>query len=566
MERIDITSLSNEGLGIGILESGKKCFVEGALPGESVTVSISKEASKYSFAKAEEYHSISPDRVLPALSDPVPGAAMAHLSYEGQLRYKSGKVRDCLIRLGRIEEEKADGILQAIVPSEKTTGYRNHMQYRIDGNLIGQTGADGTTVIPFEKEYLEYPVFGKVIEAVKDFLDRSPTRLLTGLVLRGSERTKEITAEFITGDTRSHELVVREVNELISSTGLIDRMREAIGDYKLAGVMFRISPDKVSRRTRSGKRFIIDGNSSYEEIFCGRKFTVEAGSFFQVNIPQAEAICGKIKGFLNDCQVICDLYCGAGTLGLSVLHEGGELLGIESSREAVASAVRNAESAFPGAKDRITFVCKDCGKTDLKSFIDSGKIPSPDAVIVDPPRKGLDDQVIMQLIRLNVKKLVYVSCDPATLARDLKELSGTYSIESVTPVDMFPMTQHIENLVILTRKKTEHQMNLDPAPYEMIKSGSKTIELRLFDEKRRRINPGDTIVFTNNETGEKLFTRVLKLHCFKDFEELYKALPLMQCGYSEDDIDKASPSDMEQYYSIEEQKKYGVVGIELIPI
>ena len=108
-----------------------------------------------------------------------------------------------------------------------------------------------------------------------------------------------------------------------------------------------------------------------------------------------------------------------------------------------------------------------------------------------------------------------------------------------------------------------HHMKLDPAPYEMIKSGSKTTELRLFDEKRRRINPGDTIVFTNNETGEKLFTRVLKLHCFKDFEELYKALPLMQCGYSEDDIDKASPSDMEQYYSIEEQRRYGVVGIEL---
>ena len=111
-----------------------------------------------------------------------------------------------------------------------------------------------------------------------------------------------------------------------------------------------------------------------------------------------------------------------------------------------------------------------------------------------------------------------------------------------------------------------HHMKLDPAPYEMIKSGSKTIELRLFDEKRQKINPGDTIVFTNNETGEKLFTRVLKLHRFKDFEELYKALPLMQCGYSEDDIDKASPSDMEQYYSIEEQRRYGVVGIELIPI
>lgn len=449
MERVDITSLSNEGLGIGILESGKKCFVEGALPGETCLVTVTREAARYSFAKAEEFISVSSDRVIPALSEPVPGASLAHLSYDGQTRYKYNKVRDCLIRLGRIEEAEADRIMKPILASEKTSGYRNHMQYRIDGNVIGQTASDGVTVIPFEKEYLEYPVFGKVIEAIKEFLDRSPTRLLTGLVLRGSERTKEITAEFITGDTRSHELVVREMNGLIRSSGLIDGIKEAIGDYKLKGVMFRISPDKVSRRTRSGKRFAIDGDMSYEEVFCGKTFTIEAGSFFQVNIPQAEAICGLIKEYLKDSEVICDLYCGTGTLGLSVLHEEGTLLGIESSGEAIASAMRNAESAFPGAKNRISFICKDCAKTDLRSFIDGGKIQSPDAVIVDPPRKGLDDSVIMQLIRLNVPKLVYVSCDPATLARDLKELSGTYRIESVTPVDMFPMTQHVETVVLL---------------------------------------------------------------------------------------------------------------------
>ena len=106
-------------------------------------------------------------------------------------------------------------------------------------------------------------------------------------------------------------------------------------------------------------------------------------------------------------------------------------------------------------------------------------------------------------------------------------------------------------------------MNLNPTPYEMIKNGLKTIELRLFDEKRQKIKPGDTIVFTNTETGEKLFTTVLNLHCFQDFEKLYQTFPLLQCGYGEEDVAQAEPSDMEQYYSIEEQKKYGVVGIEL---
>ena len=106
-------------------------------------------------------------------------------------------------------------------------------------------------------------------------------------------------------------------------------------------------------------------------------------------------------------------------------------------------------------------------------------------------------------------------------------------------------------------------MKLNPAPFEMIKSGQKTIELRLFDEKRQIINVGDEIIFTNTVTGEKLNTVVVKLHRFDTFDELYQSLPLLQCGYTRDNIDKATPTDMEQYYSVEEQKKYGVLGIEL---
>ena len=112
-------------------------------------------------------------------------------------------------------------------------------------------------------------------------------------------------------------------------------------------------------------------------------------------------------------------------------------------------------------------------------------------------------------------------------------------------------------------KKTIHDMKLNPSPFAMIKSGKKTIELRLFDEKRQKIKVGDMIVFTDTNTGEKLNTTVVKLHRFNSFEELYKSLPLLKCGYTEENIDKAKPSDMEQYYSAEEQKKYGVIGIEL---
>ncbi len=134
---------------------------------------------------------------------------------------------------------------------------------------------------------------------------------------------------------------------------------------------------------------------------------------------------------------------------------------------------------------------------------------------------------------------------------------------SNTLVDSLPKGITVETVALLSRKINVHNMKLHSSPFEMIKSGKKTIELRLYDEKRQQIKAGDTIVFTNNVTGEILNTTVVKLHGFNSFEELYKVLPLLKCGYTTEDIYNANPSDMEKYYSLDEQKRYGVVGIEI---
>ena len=249
---------------------------------------------------------------------------------------------------------------------------------------------------------------------------------------------------------------------------------------------------------------------------------------------------------------------GVGTITLAMAKAAGKVIGVEVIEQAVNDARDNAKR---NGIENAEFFCGDAGQAALELEKQGVKA---DVVVVDPPRKGLNADTIEALARFAPRRIVYVSCDPATLARDVALLKERgYRVADAIAADLFPRCAHVESVVCLTRTAV-HEMKLKPSPFEMIASGAKTIELRLLDEKRQRITEGDTIIFTNNVSGEKIRKRVKKLHRFDSFQKLYKALPLLQCGYTAEDIDTASPSDMEQYYSAEEQKKYGVVGIELI--
>jgi len=247
-----------------------------------------------------------------------------------------------------------------------------------------------------------------------------------------------------------------------------------------------------------------------------------------------------------------------GTITLALAKHAKKVIGVEVVPQAIEDA---RDNAMRNGINNAEFFCADAGKAALE--LEKQGIKA-DVVVVDPPRKGLNADAIEALSRIAPRRIVYVSCDPATLARDVALLKERgYKLSKVQTADLFPRCAHIESAALLTRQNAEHQMKLHTSPFEKIKSGEKTIELRLYDEKRQRIKEGDSITFTNTVTGETLTATVRKLHRFDSFEELYKALPLLQCGYTAEDIDTAHPADMEQYYSLEEQKKYGVVGIEL---
>lgn len=453
---VKITALGSEGQGIGNLPSGKTCFVSGVFPGEVCLCEKVSETNKYAVLDAVELIEKSPDRISafrPA--DEVSGGLpFAALSYEAQLKFKETRVRDCLTRIGGFDEALIKDVFKPVMGAGNPFRYRNHMQYAIRDGRVGLLCGKSDALGDYDSELIEYEIFEKIKVSVEDIFERAPTRLFDGLVLRGSLRTNEVLAELVSSSDAPHEVVIRDAKNYIDATGLLASVKSVCENngFKLNGLLFRISPNKASKRTRSGLRTVIEGVDYYDETFCGRTFRIKAGSFFQVNTEQAEKLANKASEACSGAEVIYDLYCGCGTLGLAVKQKGQTLLGIEVVPEAIASAKINRSLSLDEQEaSECEFICKDVLKADFSQLIKSGKMLPPDVIIVDPPRKGLDIGVVKKVMELNAPKICYISCDPATLARDLKMISRDYKIEEVTPVDLFPNAAHIETAVLMTK-------------------------------------------------------------------------------------------------------------------
>ena len=457
---ITITALGSEGQGIGSLPSGKKCFVPGVFPGEVCLAEIESETPKYAIAEAREILKESPDRIAPFMpSDEVSGGLpFACLSYEAQLKFKQERVRECLLRIGGFDPELLEKVMKPVMAADSPFRYRNHMQYAIREGRIGLLCAKSDELGSYDGNLIEYEIFEKIKNMAYGCFDRAPTRLFDGLVLRGSQRTKQILVEFVSSQDGPHEVIIRDAERYFETTRLFGNICDTCEEngYVLNGFLFRISPGKASKRTRTGVRTVYSGVGYYDEIFCGRTFRIKAGSFFQVNTEQAEKLANKASEACSGAGVIYDLYCGCGTLGLAVKQKGQKLLGIEVVPEAIASAKINRSLSLNEQEAfECEFICKDVLKADFAQLIKSGKIPPPDAIIVDPPRKGLDIGVVKKVMELGAPGICYISCDPATLARDLKMLARDYEIKEVTPADLFPNASHVETVCRLYHQKKD---------------------------------------------------------------------------------------------------------------
>lgn len=444
-----ITEINNLGCGVGKL-GGMVIFVAGAVSGELVSSKIIKANKSYCVGKLEKVLEVSPYREDGFCSAPFScgGCVYRHIRYEHELDLKRNYVKHAFIKAGL-----ADTDVGEVLCTGRTAGYRNKAQYPLrqgkNGVEAGFYASHSHKIIASEMCSLQPTVFSEILNAfcrfasekkISVYSEENEHGLLRHLYLRLAEGTGEImVCVVINGTSLAHS------DELCA---LLTRSFPQI-----TGIMLNINRKKTNVVLGDEYRCLF-GTPYITDTLCGRSFRISPGSFYQVNHDGAELLYRTAKELaaLHGNEALLDLYCGIGTIGLTMSDSVGELTGIEIVPEAVRCAKENAE--LNGIKNA-EFLCGDAAsaRTLLARALDGGRIP--DAVILDPPRKGSTSELISYLAELKIPKIVYISCNPDTLARDcaLFRLNG-YNIGKVTPVDMFPRTGHVECAVLLQRQNS----------------------------------------------------------------------------------------------------------------
>ncbi len=439
-----IDALGSNGEGIGRID-GFTIFVEGALPEERIKVLILKAKKSYGYGKLLEILSSSPYRAEPLcpVAKTCGGCQLQHLSYEGQLSYKAKKVRDDLERIGGVKDI---GDLP-IFGMDNPWRYRNKAQFPV-GN-----GKEGMTEIGFYAKrshrivdtsmcFLQNPVNDEVIEVVREYMDEFKISAYE------EEKHKGLVRHILTRVGRnSGEIMVCVVingKKLPHSDVLVERLRLITG---VVSIVLNINKEQTN--VILGQKIItLWGKSVIEDTLGGISFEISPLSFYQVNPIQTEVLYNKAVEMadLKGDETVLDLYCGIGTISLFFAKKVKKVFGVEIVPEAIFDARKNAE------RNGITNVSFEVGAAEEvipRLFEEQGF--TADVIVVDPPRRGCDKILLDTIASIAPKKLIYVSCDPATLARDVAVLVETgFQVNDVQVVDQFPMTTHVEAIIMMT--------------------------------------------------------------------------------------------------------------------
>lgn len=443
---LKITSSTAEGSGVGKTGDGMAVFVPMSAVGDLLKVKVLKVKKSYAFGRIEEILEPSGARVEPdcPVYSKCGGCVWRHINYDEECEIKFNKVKDAVERIGGI-----DTVLKPIILCGKADRYRNKAQFPIgrdkDGKLlIGFYAFHSHRIIDCGDCALQPKIFSEVADVTREFIELSGNTVYDESTGRGRLRHLYIRLGEVT-----NELMVCYVvngNGLKSEDLLIKMLRDRLPNLKT--VVFNSNRENTNI-ILGAKNRIAYGNGYITDELCGLKFKISPFSFWQVNRTQAEKLYAKAKEYagLKSSDVLLDLYCGTGTIGLTMAGNCKKLIGVEIVEDAVKDAEINAaENGIKNAE----FICSDAASAAKKL---KDKKLSPNVVIVDPPRKGCGEELVNTIAEMKPERVVYVSCDPATLSRDLKYFDGLgYKTQEVTPVDMFPRTAHVEAVVLISRK------------------------------------------------------------------------------------------------------------------
>lgn len=404
--KIMITNLDHQGRGIGRINE-KIVFVPFSLPNEEVDIKLTKIKKNFLEGELINVLSTNDSRIEPICPyfKICGGCDLQHLSYDEQLKFKEEKIKNIITKyVGNYE-------IDSIIPSKDIYNYRNKITFQIN-NYLGFFGKKSYDFIKVDKCFLANNNINQYIEII----NKLDLNCINQVVIRSN--------------LKGEILIIFELNNLIDENKLIK--------------LFENTNVSVVTHFKNKYKTLIGNNFLIEEI-GDLKFIISPSSFFQVNTKQTFNLYNKVLEYsdLTKNEFVLDLYCGTGTIGLFLSRFAKKVIGIEINNDAIIDANKNKKL---NNIENCEFISGDVSK------IITEKNYNPDVIVVDPPRSGLDNNTINQIIRFKSKKIVYVSCDPMTLARDLKLLSEYYDIKKITPVDMFPNTYHVESVVLLDKK------------------------------------------------------------------------------------------------------------------
>lgn len=404
---VTIESLDHQGRGIAHVDD-KIIFVSNALTGEIVKIKIIKSKKKYMEAEVYQFIKKSKVRIEPICPyfHQCGGCDLLHIDYQTQIKYKEQKVKEIMKKFAQIE-----GIVKPIVKNEEIFEYRNKVIFQVK-EKVGFYHKKSHEIVPIEKCFLISKKMNEYLAIIQNNMNLS---FVNQIMMRESKTLQEFMIVFYVDDGFRKE----QIPEALWFESLIIKKKDR---YQ-----------------------VLNGREVIKEQIGNLKFKISPDSFFQVNTKQMECLYNEV---LKVCQLsgkekVLDLYCGTGTIGIFLSKQTKEVLGIEIN----ASAIEDANSnKLENHISNIKFLCGDTADVLRTTSY------NPDVVIVDPPRAGLDENATQELKKISAPKIVYVSCDPVTLARDLKQLETFYETISIVPVDMFSNTYHVECVALLKKK------------------------------------------------------------------------------------------------------------------